>query len=232
MSMTRPSSRVAAAGAAALGAYVALVRPWFRRWGATDEELEQRLPGDDIVERPRTHQTHAVTIDTSPVHVWPWLLQMGQGRGGLYSYDRLENWFGCRLHSAERVLPDLQHLAAGDTVRLVPQDYRVPLQFEVALVDPPRALVLKAPGTLVDAFTRGLSYCSWAFVLEELDGGRTRLIARWRSDFDPTVGGLIWNKWGIEPVHFLMERKMLLGIKARAERTAAPEEVPVEGTAA
>ncbi len=224
--------RAAVAGAAGLGAYLAFVRPWFRRWGATDEELERSLPGDDIVERPRTQQTHAITIDASTVHVWPWLLQMGQGRGGLYSYDRLENVFGCRLHSAERVLPELQHLAVGDTVRLVPEDYKVPLRFEVAQVDPPRTLVLKAPGSREEAFWNGLAYCSWAFVLDELDDGRTRLLARWRSDFDPTLPGLLRNKWGIEPVHFLMERKMLLGIKARAERTAAPELVPIEGTAA
>jgi hypothetical protein len=176
--------------------------------------------------------THAVTIEASPVHIWPWLVQIGQGRAGLYSYDRLENLFGCRLHSAERVVSELQHIDLGDEVRLVPEDYRVPLRFEVSIVEPERTLVLKAPGTPERAFAEGLPYCSWAFVLEELDDGSTRLISRWRSDFKPTFVGELSNKWGLEPVHFVMERKMLLGIKARAERTAAPLSVAWDGTAA
>ena len=176
--------------------------------------------------------THAVTIGASPVHVWPWLTQIGQGRAGLYSYDKLENLFGCRLHSAERVVHDLQHIGVGDEVRLVPADYRAPLRFEVATVESERTLVLKAPGTREQAFEQGFPYCSWAFVLKEAEGGATRLLSRWRSDFEPGLVAELRDKWGLEVVHFLMERKMLLGIKARAERTTAPESVAVEGTAA
>jgi hypothetical protein len=210
--------------AALAGGYAGVVRPWLLRWGASHEEAGRTLPGDDLVEHPRYQQTHAVTINAPAAGVWPWLVQLGQGRGGLYSYDRVENLFGCDLHSADRIVPELQRLEVGDTVRLVPEDHPAPLWLRVAAIEPERWLVLAAPGDRTEALRAGLPWPSWAFVLEPDGPDATRLIVRWRSDFRPSPAGWLANKYALEPVHFVMERKMLLGIKQRAERAvrAAP----------
>jgi len=211
---------IVVAGAILAGAYARWLRPRILRWGATDEEVATALPGDEIVPHPRSLLTHAVTIAAPPGAVWPWLVQMGQGRGGLYSYAWLENLAGCDLHNARRVIPEFQHLEVGDRVRLVPEGYRVPLHFVVAALQPERVLVLRTPGPPGESFQAGLPFATWTFVLEAVSGG-TRLITRWRSDFRPTAAGWLRNKHALEPVHFLMERKMLLTIRALAERLAA-----------
>jgi hypothetical protein len=208
--------------AVAAGVYAWLLRPRLLRWGATDEEVGRPLPGDDLVQHPRYRQTHAVTINAPAAVVWPWLVQLGQGRGGLYSYDRVENLFGCDLHSADRIVPELQRLEVGDTVRLVPEDHPAPLWLRVAAVEPGRWLVLAASGDRAEALRAGLPWPSWAFVLEPDGPDATRLIVRWRSDFRPSPAGWLANKYALEPVHFVMERKMLLGIKRRAEQAVRP----------
>lgn len=217
---------------AALGAtYAIAVRPRMIRWGATDEEVARTLPGDGLVPQPRYIQTHAITIEATPGAIWPWLVQMGQGRAGLYSYDRVERAFGCEIENADRIVPELQTLAVGDEIRLVPEDFDVPLRFVVEVLEPDRALVLRSPGTREQALEAGLPFGSWAFILEPIDPLATRLIVRFRSDFQPTPAGLIVNGYGLEPVHFLMERKMLLGIRERAERAVAeraPDKMEVE----
>src|SRR5689334_8185545 len=111
---------LAAAGIAFAAGYTFFVRPWTRFWGATNEEVQRALPGDDIVQRPRYLMMHAITIQAPPAEIWPWLVQMGQGRGGLYSYDWLENAIGCDIHSTDRIIPEYQHLELGDTIRLTP----------------------------------------------------------------------------------------------------------------
>ena len=110
-----------------LGGYATLIRPRILRWGATDEEAAERLPGDEVVAQPRYQTTHAVTIHARRSEVWPWLVQLGQGRGGLYSYDWLENLFGLGFRSADRIIPDLQRLAVGDQVWQAPRDSAMPL---------------------------------------------------------------------------------------------------------
>jgi hypothetical protein len=215
----RTMTKAAVAGAA-IGAGLVGMRPWFLRWGATDDEVAMTLPGDEIVDRPRTTSTRAIEIAADPPDVWPWLAQLGQGRGGLYSYEWLENLAGCRMVNADVVIPELQDVRVGDEIRLVPPGYRVDLAFEVAVLERDRALVLRAPGTREQAFAAGLPYPSWAFVIEPVEPGRVRLIVRWRADFVPNASGYLASKYGIEPVHFVMERKMLKGIKRRAERYA------------
>jgi hypothetical protein len=158
-----------------------------------------------------------VTIQAPPERVWPWLVQLGQGRGGLYSYDRLENLFGLDMHSADRIVPELQHLQVGDEIRLVPEDIQAPLILKVAAIEPERWLVMTAPGDRDTALAAGMPWPSWTFVLDPVGQGATRLLVRWRSDFRPTLAGWLVNKYALEPVHFVMERKMLLGIKRRAE---------------
>jgi hypothetical protein len=198
---------VALAGAAA--AYILLVRPWHLHWGATDQECRGSLPGDDLTPEADLIATRAVIVDAATEEVWPWIAQLGQGRGGFYSYDLLENLVGCEIHSADEVVPQWQTCEVGDEVRLHPE---VPL--EVALVEPGEALVLRGGVPMGDSpppydFT-------WAFVLREQPGGRTRLLARERYVYKQ-----VWAPLLVEPVEaisFVMSRKMLRGIRDRAER--------------
>jgi hypothetical protein len=215
--MNRVVKVAMAAGLAAGTSYPLLVRPWLLRWGATAAEFAEPLPGDDIVATPRTTSTRAITVEADPQDVWPWLAQMGQGRGGMYSYDFLENLFGYDIHTVDRIVPELQRITPGDRVRLGPENAKVDIFLEVALAEPNRVLVLRGPGTLGEALATGMGYPSWAFVLKPIAAHRVRLIVRWRCDFKPTVGGYLSWKYGIEPVHFVMERRMLKGIKRRAE---------------
>ncbi len=195
----------AALGAVVAAAYPLVVRPWHLRWGASDAEVSATLPGDDIVPRPVYQYTRAITVDAPPEAVWPWLAQMGQGRGGLYSYDWLENLAGCDIHSADRILPEFQNPRVGDTFRLY-REGGGPPPLTVARVEPNRAFVLA-----------GGEVYSWAFVLQPIDRGHTRLLERARAYAEPAWLAPLMN---VEPIDFLMSQKMLWGIKERVE--AAP----------
>jgi hypothetical protein len=214
---------LAAAGAAAL-AYFTWVRPRLLRWGASPAEATASLPGDRLVPFPRTTFTRAITLRAAPAQVWPWLVQIGSSRAGWYSYDTLDNG---GLPSADRIHPELQNLKLGDEIWAAPDGT---LAFAVHALEPERALVLHGPlhfGAAADE--RGELFggdpdpvrASWAFVLAPLDERRTRLLVRFRADYAPNplsaLAGAV-----LEPVSFLMERKMLLGIKARVERPAHP----------
>lgn len=194
---------LAAAGAGALAAYVCRIRPWHLRWGATDEELNDPLIGDELVPHPKLKATHAVTINAPAADVWPWLVQMGQRRGGFYSYTWLENLVGCHMRNADEIVPEWQNLKVGDKVWLHPKAPPV----EVAAMEPRRAIVLKPWG---------------AFVLHPIDEKTTRMIIRSQGGYEPDLKNVVLNflLWRVfyEPAHFIMERKMLLGIKKRAER--------------
>ena len=196
---------VAAAGIAATTAYVWRIRPWHLGWGATDAELNQPLIGDELVPHPTLKATHAITINAPASDVWPWLVQMGQNRGGFYSYTWLENLVGCHMRNADEVVPEWQELKVGDKVWLHPKAPPV----EVAAIEPGRAIVLKPWG---------------AFVLQPIDENTTRLIIRSQGDYEPDLRNPLLNflLWRVvfEPAHFIMERRMLLGIKERAEKLA------------
>jgi hypothetical protein len=208
-------------------AYSRFLRPRMLRWGATEEEVREALPGDDLVPEPSIESTRAVTINARPENVWPWIVQMGYGRGGFYSYDWLENAFtrllGMRAHyhSTDRIVPELQYLEEGDFIDASPPPKRLPKRvsrvvsplaamlgrpvpqrfaWRVARLDRPRVIVLEDWG---------------AFVLEPVDDNSTRLIARTRGRGSPTMNAITW-----ELPHFIMERRMLLGIKQRAEGSA------------
>jgi hypothetical protein len=205
---------------AAGGVYAPMVRPWMLRWGARPCEAERELVGDGVVDRPRWSSTRAVTIDAAMADVWPWLAQLGADRAGFYSYDWLETRFGVPMHNADQIVEAWQDRVAGDQVRLGPQ---VAMVVEVA--DPPFALVLRTPGDRASNFSHHLPFASWAFVLVPLTPSTCRLLVRWRSDYAPHLRDAILNQYLLEPVHFMMERRMLLGIKERAERAprrAAP----------
>ncbi len=211
---------VGAAEVAAVVGYLVAVRPRIIRWGAGDGEVVGPLPGDEIVADPMTQSTRAIDVAAPPDDVWPWLVQIGQDRGGLYSYDWLENLLGLRFHSADRPHPEWE-LEVGDQVLLTPAD-RGAMGPTVVLKDPPRALVLAGIPT-EDEHDDGGPRVSWAFVVRPVDdapggAGRSRLLVRWRSSFPPGIASALTNRWLLEPVHFVMERKMLLGIADRAER--------------
>lgn len=178
-------------------------------WGASDEEINGVLPGDDLIARPDLAATRAVTIGAAPDRVWPWLAQLGQGRGGFYSYDRLENLAGLHMHSAERIVPEWQQIAVGDVIRLAPS-----VGLAVADADPGRALVLRGG---VPAGRGAAPYdFTWAFAVAGQADGTSRLLVRERYQY-----ARWWARLVVEPVElvsFVMTRRMLRGIRNRAEQ--------------
>lgn len=196
--------------ATAVAVYGLAGRRWQLRWGADSREVTARLPGDDLVADPDLVATRAITIRARPVDVWPWIAQLGQDRGGFYSYDVLENLVGCRIDSADRIVPAWQDVTVGDPVHLAPE-----VALTVAAVVPPRALVLSGG---VPMGTSAPPYdFSWSFVLDGQDS-TTRLIARERYAYTRW-----WAPVLVEPVtviSFLMSQRMLRSIRDRAERTA------------
>jgi hypothetical protein len=209
--MRRPGVRdarsVLLGGMAAVG--VALLRARYLRWGATDDELNVALPGDELLPAADLTATRAVTVRASADCVWPWLAQLGQGRGGFYSYDFLENLVGCDIHSAERVVPEWQSIDVGDAVPL-----HRDIGLVVAVVEPGRALVLRG-GVPIGRTPPPYDF-TWAFVLRQQADGITRLVVRERYGYSRQ-----WARLLVEPaelISFLMSQRMLRGIKERAER--------------
>jgi hypothetical protein len=203
-------------------AYWFAVRPQHRCWGATTDEVRAFWPGDDLLPRPLVHTTHAVTIQAPPEQVWPWLVQIGQGRGGFYSYEQIENAMGLRMENADRILPEWQNLQVGDVVPLAPDGA---MDVPVVILEPQRALVLHGDSRLPNGkggppIPAGQFLAvSWGFYLVEQAGGATRLVERFRLDYTPTAANELIYKLFLELGAFVMERKMLLGIKQRAERS-------------
>ena len=193
---------------ALFGLYQAALRPWFARWGATAQEVSMQLPGDELVQVPDS-LTRAVTVQASAAEVFPWLLQLGWERGGLYSYDWLENLMGLGFVNADRVHPEWQQTKVGDLVSMGPPG-KAPLPYIVAQIIPDRAVVLGHRTADGAGWTD-----SWQFVLNPVDARTTRLLLRTRSNFSDGSMRAIFAV--IEPAVFVMERGMLLGIKERAE---------------
>ncbi|MCP4199957.1 MAG: hypothetical protein GY762_22665 [Proteobacteria bacterium] len=200
--------------------YWYVMRPWHLRWGSSDDELNRALPGDDMLPDPKINATHAVTIQASPEEIWPWLVQIGQGRGGFYSYDVIENAMGLDIHSAAEIQAEHQDLAVGDLIPLSPDG----IGLEVSILEPENALVLmgdsRIPGKEGAPPMRPGDYLAttWGFFLVAQEDGSTRLVERFRADWNDTSANNFAYRTFIEPGAFVMERKMLLGIKDRAER--------------
>ena len=213
----------AAAGAAGL-AYILFARPRHLRWGATDEEIAAPLPGDAICPNTAGQVTHAITIDATPEKVWPWIVQIGQDRGGFYSYAFLENMVGCNMRNTSRIVPEWQARAMGDTVWFAtPKHFHSEARMIAAIVEPWRAMVLATPADW-ERIQRGVpgEETTWGFFLKPAGRGKTRLIARSRRDAHPGLWKNAANYTFWEPAHFIMERKMLLTIKNMAEREEFP----------
>ena len=208
------------AGAAAAVAYTQRVRPWLLRWGATSDVLEPNWPADDYSRRADNEAIRSVTIHAPAADVWPWLVQIGQDRGGFYSYTWLENLAGCEMRNAGRILPAYQRREVGDTVWLTtPDRYEGKAQLTVAYLDPERAMALMPPED-AEAVARGGEslHGFWAFELHPLDDGACRLVMRSRNGSRPTRSEIVAQRLFWEPAHFVMERKMMLTIKRLAER--------------
>jgi hypothetical protein len=184
------------------------IRQWMNQWGASRSDLARVMAGDSLLADPTYSGTMAVIVNARPEHLWPWLVQIGYQRGGLYSYDWLDRLFGyLDRPSATRVLPEFQHLAVGD---------RIPLgrgpSWPVAVIEPARALVL-------DMRHMGGFDWVWQFGLCAADGKPTRLVSRSCVRTQSVWARLL--TYVIEPAGFLMTRRMLLGIKQRAEGLAS-----------
>jgi len=197
---------VAAGAMGIIPLYLLAIRPWHLRWGATDEEVKRVMPGDELCDKPHLDSTRAVTIDATPEQTWPWIAQLGRGRGGWYSYDLIDNR-GKR--SSETILPEFQELRAGD---FLPTGFGE--GFKVVDVKPNQFLALQA-GSL-GSWTIGL-YCA----------GRssTRLVSRVRIRWNLRNPKSAVLAAVVDPGDFVMMRKMMLGIKRRAEALAREEEV-------
>jgi hypothetical protein len=193
MNLRRPSP-LALFGTAATALYAVVIRPWHLRWGTEPEDEHRDLPGDELLPEEGTKILHAVTIDAPVEEVWPWLAQLGQDRGGFYSYEWLENLAGCEMKNAERIYPEWQHRELGETLHLHPAG-----GLRVSVFEAGRALGLEGWGI---------------FVVEPAGADRSRLIAR--GGVPRGLGAVAYGVL-MEIPHFLMERRMLLGIKARAE---------------
>jgi hypothetical protein len=208
MKRTSVAAGGVAAGAAAFATYALAIRPWHLRWGATDEEIARTLALDDRVERPDYVTNRAITIHAGPRDVWPWLVQMGElPRGGFYSYEWIERLMGMRVANAESVLPWFQRLNVGQ-----PLDRKA--EMIVKAVETDRFLVLGPPDGLPDMAV------TWALVLFPGQNGDTRLVSRVRARLPRGPRGWFWFAL-LDPGQFVMERKMLLYIKRRAEALAA-----------
>jgi hypothetical protein len=186
----------------AAGAYRGALRHRILTWGATPAEAAAQLPGDELLEDADGIATRAIDIDAPAAAVWPWIVQMGSApRGGAYTYDWIENLLGLNMHSADRVLSEFQDPQLGEVIGYGSNRMRL------ERVEPERVLALRSQdGNWV-----------WSFVLSE-EGGRTRLISRNRFRLPTLIArvGMV----PMEPASLVMERRMLLGIQARAERLA------------
>jgi len=206
--MSGPTKVLVVAVVAAASAYAAVVRPWMLAWGATEAERVGPLPGDDVMPDARYVTTRAVTIDAPPERIWPWLVQMGQDRAGFYTHKWVERLLRSGIPDDHALHPEWQTLAAGDLMRTNRDIGGEPMGWPVVAVDPPRSLVVRS--LTMPAGT-------YAFVVQPVDEGRTRLLVRdratWRIREWP-FAALIY-----EPLHAYMETGLLRGVKQRVEQS-------------
>ena len=188
------------------------------RWGTRGTEATDPLPGDSLVPVPKWSHTLGVAVHAPAEAVWPWIAQIGQGRGGFYSYQTLENLVGCQITNTTTILPEYQHPAVGDGIHLFPDGPAL----RVEVVDPPHALVLFGSPAHVGAegFWGG---STWQFAIHPAPEGGSRLLLRYRYDHGPDwKSRLVFGRFPLEVISFVMSRNMLLEIKRLAERESQP----------
>jgi hypothetical protein len=202
-----------------------LLRAWYTRWGAKDDEAVRSLPGDEFVPSPKSAITLAIDIQAPVEQVWPWFVQIGCQRAGWYSYDLLDN---AGIPSASRLLPEHQALEIGDVIKAVPAGE---FGFPVAAIQLRQWITLggvldtKTGESVADLNRLPEAYFAGdlTFYLEPLGEGATRALFRQRLDWNPSPLNTMAYRAFMEPVSFVMARKMLLGIRARAEKLATQE---------
>lgn len=197
------------AGIVCVSSYVIYLHPRVISWGAIKAEVNESLPYDELVPNAEVSMTRGITINAPVEKVWPWLIQFGYKRAGMYSYDYLDKLMGCANYvdgdkSSNRIVPELQNLKIGDRIYL--NNF---LFYTVAELEPDSVLALK----IGDEKT---SQGSWVFILKRVDKNTTRMIIRTRNHDAAIMNKIINNV--LEPGKFIMERKMYLGIKERAEK--------------
>ena len=191
--------------------YLLILWPWMKSWGATNAEINATLPGDELVPNANLRSTKGISIQAPPAAIYPWLLQIGVDRGGMYSYDWLENLFGLKVHTTDQIIPAYQDVQVGDFWRFTPQDYVLnpgPGLYVKQLVENEAVLLCfgmegKIEEECID---------SWQFVLQSQRDGSTRLLLRSNMAMQPELPIKLTYF-----VQFLMERKMLLTLRDRAE---------------
>jgi hypothetical protein len=220
-SFARRAGALGLALAALFLSFFVFVRPWYRGWGADEVLRHARLPGDTLVARGALRETRAIVIDASAARVWPWVAQIGQDRGGFYSYQLLENLAGCELRNLDHLEPALQRWQPGDKLWMYPPNKAGGLgQAPLALYEPGHALVFftRRPGTRLVDPPDG----TWAFIVEPIDSGHSRFVLRGVGTAAPSLLGVAFERGVFEAMHFVMERKMMEGVKLRAEGRALP----------
>jgi hypothetical protein len=232
--------------ATAFIAYAVAIRPAQRKWGVDPDERISPLPGDDLVTEPNATDTRGITIEATPDKIWPWLVQMGFGRAGWYSYDRLDN----EASSTWSILPEHQQLEVGGILPTHPGG-----GFRIEQIEAERALVLyldseivagqagasenaeqkTSAGLKASGVMGGLAMpefrASWTFALKPIDEQHTRLIERFRV-LSPQAGPVqrvVLPIFGLGV--FIMSRKQLLGIRERAEEGPRPASEPLAAAA-
>ena len=188
-----------------------LVRPWHMRWGATDAEVTGVMPGDDIVRRAQFNATRAITIEVPPGYVWPWIAQLGYRRGGFYTYDLVDN---AGERSTDRIIDEYQHLEVGDLIPMFHESHGLAIAYEVDSFEINEWMLwVHRPHTNEQPDS------TWSWRVMAWPGGRTRLVTRMKQDYRwRTLRLALFNLLLMEFGDFAMERRMLKGIKVRAER--------------
>ncbi len=184
------------------------------RWGTVGTEATDPLPGDELVPDPKWSYTLGVAVEAPARAVWPWVAQIGQGRGGFYTYQTLENMVGCKITNTTEILPEYQHPRVGEAIHLHPT--APPMRIEI--VEPPHALVLLgSPAEISAAESWGVS--TWQFVVNPGPQGGSRLLTRGRYDHSSDwTSRLAFGRFPVEVISFVMSRRMMLEIKRLAER--------------
>lgn len=194
--------------------YLLILWPWMKSWGATEGEIEAALPGDDIVPNANLRSTKGITIQAPPEAIYPWLLQIGVDRGGMYSYDWLENLFGLNVHTTDRIMPEYQNVQVGDFWRFTPKEYVLnpgPGLYVKQLVENEAVLLCFGLESKPDE----TCFDTWQLVLVPQANGSTRLLLRSNMAIKPELPIKLTYF-----IQFLMERKMLLTLRERTEQAA------------
>ena len=212
----RKLAAVIVAAIAVFALFFSVVRPLYLRWGATDAELATVFPGEEIFPVAGSRSVRGVTVGAPADEVWPWVAQIGQDRGGFYSYEVLEDLVGCEMPRATRVMPEHQAWREGDQMWMYPKQ-KLGGAGGARLVahEPGRILMFasRALGATVDQPEAGV----WGFVVQALDGGRSRLLAVSRSAPEASPIAAAFGRAVFEPAHYVMERRMLLNLRTLAE---------------